>query len=365
MGKRRARGSVARNITLAKKRGTVFEPLNPGTTLWSRYRIIQLVGQGGMGAIYQAEDTRLEGRLCALKETISEPNAPHERLEQTQAQFHREASVLARLDHPNLPKVSDYFLHDGRDYLVMDFVAGRDLRDLLEEARGQGKFLPEEDVLTWAEQLCDALEYLHSQDPPVLHRDIKPANIKLTPTGTIKLVDFGLVKLLAPDDNQQYGGDTGHTDARSDIYSLGATLYHLLTAQPPMEAKQRFLKPNAMPTARQLNPDVSVQVDQALTHAMAMHPDDRPSNIAEFRAELLGKRAVSLRNGHRLMDQAMPAQGINEVAWRDALWHNRLWLALLGALLALAVAVTALPASRPVTPPTPPATLIDQANHLP
>ena len=91
-----------------------------------------------MGAIYQAEDTRLEGRLCALKETISEPNAPRERLEQTQAQFHREASVLARLDHPNLPKVSDYFLHDGRDYLVMDFVSGRDLRDLLEEARAQG-----------------------------------------------------------------------------------------------------------------------------------------------------------------------------------------------------------------------------------
>jgi serine/threonine-protein kinase len=335
-----------------------------------------------MGAIYQAEDTRLEGRLCALKETISEPNAPPERLEQTQAQFHREASVLARLDHPNLPKVSDYFLHDGRDYLVMDFVSGRDLRDLLEEARGQGKFLPEEDVLAWAGQLCDALEYLHSQDPPVLHRDIKPANIKLTPTGTIKLVDFGLVKLLAPDDNQtitvlqgrgtvqytpleQYGGDTGHTDARSDIYSLGATLYHLLTAQPPLEAKQRFLKPNAMPTARQLNPNVSAQVDQALTHAMAMHPDDRPSNIAEFRAELFGKRVASPHNAHRLMDQAEPAQGINEVAWRDALWHNRLWLALLGALLALAVVVTALPASRPAAPPTPTPTQIDQANHLP
>jgi serine/threonine protein kinase len=382
MGKRRARGFVARNNTLGEKRGTVFEPLNPGTTLWSRYRIIQLVGQGGMGAIYQAEDTRREGRLCALKETISEPNAPRERLEQVQAQFHREASVLARLDHPNLPKVSDYFLHDGRDYLVMDFVAGRDLRDLLEEARGQGKFLSEEDVLTWAEQLCDALEYLHSQDPPVLHRDIKPANIKLTPTGTIKLVDFGLVKLLAPDDNQtitvlqgrgtvqytpleQYGGDTGHTDARSDIYSLGATLYHLLTAQPPLEAKQRFLKPSAMPTARQLNPNVSVQVDQALTHAMAMHPDDRPSNIAEFRAELLGKHAASPRNAHHLVDQAEPAQGINEVAWRDALWHNRVWLALLGALLALAVVVTALPASRPIAPPTPTPTQINQANHIP
>ncbi len=162
---------------------------------------------------------------------------------------------------------------------------------------------------------------------------------------------------------EQYGGDTRHTDARSDIYSLGATLYHLLTAQPPLEAKQRFLKPSAMPTARQLNPAVSAQVDQALTHAMAMHPDDRPSCIAEFRAELLGRHAVSPYNNHRPMGQAEVGRGTRDVAWRDALWHNRLWLALLGILLALAVAVTALPASRPIAPPLPAPTLIDQANY--
>ncbi len=155
-----------------------------------------------MGAIYQAEDMRLEGRLCAVKEIIPEPDVPKERYEQLQEQFHREANILARLDHPNLPKVSDYFAENGRDYLVMDFVPGKDLRQALDEAIAEGNFLPQKQVLAWADQLCDAIEYLHSQDPPALHRDIKPANIKLTPAGTIKLVDFGLVKLMVPDDDR-------------------------------------------------------------------------------------------------------------------------------------------------------------------
>jgi serine/threonine protein kinase len=371
-----------------KRKRIMLEPLNPGTTLWSRYRIIQLVGQGGMGAIYQAEDTRLEGRLCALKEVIPESGDSEENLEQIQAQFHREASTLARLDHPNLPKVSDYFLYNGRDYLVMDFVPGRDLRELVEEARGQGQFLTEEQVLIWAEQMCDALEYLHSQDPPVLHRDIKPANIKLTPAGTIKLVDFGLVKLMAPDDNrtvtvlqgrgtvqytplEQYGGDTGHTDARSDIYSLGATLYHLLTAQPPLEAKQRFLKPGAMPTIRELNPHITPQVEKAIAHAMAMHPDDRPSSIAEFRAELFGRQAIPLQDPRRIIDRVMKRRvstypyTTGDTTWSDALRYNRLLLLLLGLLLALAVAVTALPAERPTVPISPPTSTTIEAGRLP
>ncbi len=366
----------------------MLQPLSPGTTLWSRYRIIQLVGQGGMGAIYQAEDTRLEGRLCALKEVIPESGDSEDNHEQIQVQFRREASILARLDHPNLPKVSDYFLYNGRDYLVMDFVPGRDLRELIEEARSQGQFLTEEQVLIWAEQLCDALEYLHSQDPPVLHRDIKPANIKLTPAGTIKLVDFGLVKLLAPDDNrtvtvlqgrgtvqytplEQYGGDTGHTDARSDIYSLGATLYHLLTAQPPIEAKQRFLKPGAMPTVRELNPHISPYVEKAIAHAMAMHPDDRPSSIAEFRAELFGRQATPLRDARGIIDRLAGRRAstysyvTSDTTWRDALWYNRLLLLLLGLLLALAVAVTAIPAERPTLPTHPPTATTIEAGRLP
>jgi serine/threonine protein kinase len=362
----------------------MFEPLSPGTTLWSRYRIIHLVGQGGMGAIYQAEDTRLEGRLCALKEIIPEPGDSPEHQEQIQAQFHREASVLARLDHPNLPKVSDYFLYSGRDYLVMDFIPGQDLRELIEESRSQGRFLSEEQVLTWAEQLCDALGYLHSLDPPVLHRDIKPANIKLTPAGAIKLVDFGLVKLMAPDDSrtitvlqgrgtvqytplEQYGGDYGHTDVRSDIYSLGATMYHLLTAQPPLEAKQRFLKPNAMPAIRAINPQVSLQVEDAVAHAMAMHPDDRPSSIAEFGTELFGGQPARRQSqGMISKEQRMSyPRDIANLTLRDALWHNRVLLLLLGLLLAMAVAVTALPAERPMPTTTPAVRTTIEANHLP
>jgi serine/threonine-protein kinase len=348
----------------------MFDPLSPGSIVWSRYRVVQLVGRGGMGAIYEAEDMRLEGRLCAIKEVIPEPDAPESRREQLQTQFHREATVLARLDHPNLPKVSDYFVEGGRDYLVMDFVPGRDLRELIEEARTREQFLPEEQVLAWAEQLFAALEYLHSQDPPLVHRDIKPANIKLTPSGTIKLVDFGLVKLMAPEDDrtvtilqgrgtvqytplEQYGGESGHTDVRSDIYSAGATLYHLLAAQPPMEAKQRFLRPDDMPALSDVNPDVSPHVEEAIHHAIAMHPDDRPSNIAEFRTEIFGHQPVALPAVRSLTDwitEARPftrSRRLGNLVLRDALWQNRLLFVLLGLLLALAIAVTAMPAERP------------------
>ncbi|RME43432.1 MAG: serine/threonine protein kinase, partial [Caldilineae bacterium] len=283
----------------------MFEPLAPGTTLWSRYLIQELVARGGQGSIYKAEDLRLAGRLCAIKEVIPDVDASREHQEQIQAQFHQEASILARLDHPNLPKVSDFFFYNGRDYLVMDYVAGRDLREIIEEARANDTFLPEKQVLEWAGQIIDALTYLHNQSPPILHRDIKPANIKLTPNGPLKLVDFGLVKIMAPDDNrtvtvlqgkgtvqytplEQYGGDTGHTDIRSDIYSLGATLFHLLTLQPPPEAKERFLYPNRLPALRTINPAISVQTEQAVLHALAMHPDDRPRDMKAFRKELLG-----------------------------------------------------------------------------
>src|SRR5690606_35264384 len=145
---------------------------------------------------YMASDLLLEGRKTAIKEVGLETFGPEgdPLTEQARLQFYREASTLARLDHPNLPKVSDYFSHNGRDYLVMDFVPGRDLKEILDEARAQGRFLSEALVLGWAEQLGEALDYLHSQNPPVVHRDIKPANIKLTPSGQIKLVDFGLVK---------------------------------------------------------------------------------------------------------------------------------------------------------------------------
>jgi serine/threonine-protein kinase len=331
------------------------EILNPGTILWSRYRISDLVGQGGMGAIYQAEDLRLEGRLCAIKEVTPDSGASKEYQEQAQAAFHREASILARLDHANLPKVSDFFLFNGRDYLVMDFVPGQDLREVIEHARHKQIFTPEDQVLTWAEQLISALEYLHQQDPPVLHRDIKPSNIKLTPNGTIKLVDFGLVKLLHPDDNrtvtvlqgratiqyaplEQIGGDSGYTDSRADIYSLGATLYHLLTNKPPPDAKTRYIRPREQSplSIRDINPEVSPQTEQAILHALGLHPEDRPDTIEQFRRELLA--------GAPIMINGRMTNG-----WRFAFWRNRVLLALIAALLTLAIILTFTPGLSGIT----------------
>lgn len=354
-----------------RERKGLIQPLAPGTVLRSRYKIIELVGQGGMGAIYRADDLRLEGRQCAIKEVGPDPGASPSELSQAQEQFHREASVLARLDHPNLPKVSDYFSEEDRDYLVMDFVPGPDLKELVDEARRQDRFLDEDLVLVWAEQLCDALEYLHSQNPPVLHRDIKPANIKLAPAGTVKLVDFGLVKLLAPDDVrtitvlqgrgtvqytplEQYGGDTGHTDPRSDIYSLGATLYHLLTAQPPPEAKQRFLKPDSLLPPRSLNSDISPRTEQAVLRAIEMHPDERPATVAEFRAELLSPLPLEPSSGRSLFQPslAVPTPAVAE--WVLALKENGIMIAIVFGLLLIAVLVTL--RAPLVTPPPPPPT---------
>lgn len=291
------------------------EPLETGLTLRERYLVKEIIGAGGMGSIYLAEDNRLPGRLCALKEVQQDPSIPEELRAQSREQFYREASVLARLDHPNLPKVSDYFSDEERDYLVMDFVPGQDLKRLMDQARREGRFLPLEDVLSWTAQLLDALSFLHRQDPPVIHRDIKPSNLKITPDGLLKLVDFGLVKQMVPDEVtvtviqgrgtalytplEQYGGDTGHTDARTDIYAFGATIYHLLTNRPPTEAKQRFLRPTSLIPPSELNPAVPAAVEEAVLWAMALHPDDRPQNVEELQRVLEAERSYQVPPGRQ------------------------------------------------------------------
>jgi serine/threonine protein kinase len=327
----------------------MHQGLEPGTVLRERYEILGLIDQGGMGAVYKAADRRLPGRLCAVKEILPAPGTSAEAQAQARRQFLEEASTLARLDHPGLPKVSDYFTLDpklataGGDYLVMDYVPGQNLEYLAREARRHGRFLDEEEVLRWTGQLCAALEYLHSQSPPVLHRDVKPANIKLTPDGRIKLVDFGLVKRLDPDDPrtvtglrglgslpytpiEQYAGEMGHTDTRSDLYSLGATLYQLLTGQPPPSAQERFLDPQVLRSPRQINPALSPRLERVVLAALALHPKDRPASVAAWR-QMLASGAAPVPVTMQFPDES----------WGQALRAN-LWL----LLLVLALVATAL-----------------------
>ena len=309
--------------------------LKTGEVLRGRYRIRERIGQGGMGSIYLADDLRLEGRRTALKEVEHDKTVPANVLKETREQFLREATVLARLDHPNLPKVSDFFTISERDYLVMDYVPGNDLRALMLAARQRNQFLLEADVLSWANQLADALTYLHKQDPPLVHRDIKPSNLKVTPEGLLKLVDFGLVKALAPDEMtitviqgrgtalytplEQYGGDGLHTDARSDIYAFGATLYHILTNTPPIDARQRFLHPESLLPIRKINPAISARTERAITWAMELHPDDRPDNVESFRQFLIGTKELPVRpqpiSPRRTLREHLLAQPEKTLIW--------------------------------------------------
>jgi serine/threonine-protein kinase len=339
-----------------------------------RYRLLERVGQGGGGAVYRAEDLRLAGRITAIKEIQLDLDMGSTLRAEAQAQFQREASTLARLDHPALPKVSDYFVIGDKDYLVMDFVEGPDLRQVVEEARLAGEFLAEPVVLGWMDQLIDVVSYLHQQSPPVLHRDIKPANIKLVPGDRIKLVDFGLVKPLDPSDPrtltvargvgslpytplEQYAGDTGHTDVRSEIYALGATLYHLLTGRPPATAQERFLLPNALVRPRRLNPDISPRTDSTILAAMALHPDRRPPDVETIRQLLSGQTHL-----------ALDPEAENAVsAWRAGLWENAGLLALVILLLMLAALATwqSLRQATPAAEPPPATATAGGPPHLP
>ena len=324
--------------------------LKSGEILHGRYKIRERIGQGGAGSIYLADDIRLEGRLCALKEVEYDRALPEEIREEARQQFLQEATILARLDHPNLPKVSDFFSSGPRDYLVMDYVPGEDLRTIMLDARRNRTFIPEVEVLKWARQIGSALAYMHGLEPAIVHRDIKPSNLKMTPSGLIKLVDFGLVKVMYPDQEmtitviqgqgtalytplEQYGSDETHTDTRTDIYSFGATLYHLLTNEPPPDARKRFIQPASLIAPRDINSSINPRTEKAVLWAMALHPDDRPASIEAFNNFLFDQGEMN--GSHRSTDSAFQLPQFEVFAGRTD--SALIWLAaglLLVSLLA-------------------------------
>ena len=279
-------------------------PLDTNIVLQDRYRIVRQLGRGGMGAVYEAVDQRL-GITVALKETLSSE-------ESMRRQFEREARLLAGLQHPALPRVSDHFVEDSRAFLVMEFIGGVDLAKII--AQQPGPF-PRDQVIAWADQLLDALIYLHSRDRQVIHRDIKPHNLKLTVTGQIALLDFGLAKAQASDASvtasQAFFGYTRHyapleqiqdqrTDPRTDIYALGATLYHLLTGIKPPDAMVRAAAvinggSDPLQPADQIHEAVGPQIAAILNKALAQKPEQRYENANEFRAALRSGRTEPLK----------------------------------------------------------------------
>jgi tRNA A-37 threonylcarbamoyl transferase component Bud32 len=271
--------------------------LTTGTVLQDRYRVVSLLGEGGMGAVYRAWDTRLNVPV-ALKEMTPQPGLDPQMLAQLRQQFRQEAEVLARLNHPHLVRVTDFFEERGNTYLVMDFVEGESLADRIVR-RGP---LPEAEVLASAGQLLSALAYCHTRG--VIHRDIKPQNVIIQPDGRAVLVDFGLVKLWDPHDPrtktamrgmgtpeyappEQYETDIGHTDARSDVYSMGAMLYHALAGQAPPTATLRMAAPERFVPVRELNPRVSPSTETAILRAMELARSQRWQSAGEM-AEALG-----------------------------------------------------------------------------
>ena len=269
--------------------------LLPLSTLAGRYVILEKIGEGGMAAVYKAQDKRRNNQIVAVKEmseTAIRQKNPDEWEDILEA-FQREARLLSRLSHPNLVRVSDSFQEGDRHYMVMEFVPGRTLEALLEE---QMEPFPEKRVLVWAEQLCNVLGYLHSQNPKIIYRDLKPGNVMVVEdTDTVKLLDLGIARTYKPGQQkdtiilgtpgyappEQYG--KAQTDERSDIYALGALLHHLLSLRDPAQ------KPFDFPLLRSLNPKVSPHVEKAVARAVAKERSKRFASAQEMKEALLGR----------------------------------------------------------------------------
>ncbi len=294
-----------------------------------------------MGTVYLALDQTLDIQVAVKENQNVDPV--------TERQFRREASLLATLRHPNLPRVTDHFILDGRQYLVMDYIEGEDLETLC--ARQPPAV---DEVLSWSDEICDALIFLHSREPPVIHRDIKPANIKLQPDGNLVLVDFGIAKVfdskqtttgargLTPGYSppEQYGGSL--TDHRSDQYSLAATLYNMFTGQRPIDSIERMFNKQPLPTVRELNPEVPAHVNDAITRALSLDPDHRFPDIVHFKSALRDpNQQMTVRAATPIQAPFPPSSSVPtqiEVPLQPSRKRTGLWIAL--AIVAIIIVAT-------------------------
>ncbi len=259
------------------------------TLLNGRYQLEVRVGQGGMGAVYKAIDTRFNNRPIAIKE-MSRAGLTPTHVQEAEESFEREARLLADLLHPNLPRIYDHFTESERSYLVMDFIEGQTLEDYVEKAAGSP--LPLEQVLDWGVQICDVLNYLHTHQPPIIFRDLKPSNVMISDSGHVYLIDFGIARVFKPGQShdtvalgspgfaapEQYG--KAQSTPRSDIYSLGALLHCLLTGVDPSE-QPFFFRP-----ASQLNPAVPPELEDLLQQMLEMDSEKRPASAQDVMRKL-------------------------------------------------------------------------------
>lgn len=291
--------------------------LLPGSTLIDRYGIQDVIGIGGMGSVYRARDLRFKNvtKLVAVKEMIN--MAPDELVRQTIVQnFEREANLLAALQHPSIPRIYDFFTHENRSYLVLEFISGKDLENVINEADG---FLLEDQVINWALQLCDVLAYLHSRQPePIIFRDMKPSNVMINSNGDVVLVDFGIAKKFQTgikgtmigtegySPPEQYRGDA---TPLADIYSLGATLHHTLTRRDPrLEPPFTF----AERPIRRINPNVSMELEAVVNTALNYNIAERFQTAAEMKDALMN---VARKTGalSKLSAASLPAAISNTI----------------------------------------------------
>jgi serine/threonine protein kinase len=279
--------------------------LAPGTLLADRYKILRRIGGGGMGSVYLAEDQNLANRLVAVKEMV-EMFADESARGKAIDDFKREAELLARLDHPAIPTIYQYFLDvaRGRYYLVMKFIEGGDLAHRQEELGGK---VDEMMVTQWGLEICDVLDYIHSQTPPIIYRDLKPANLMIDARNRIMLVDFGIARFVAPTQKGVTAIGTmgyappelfsGKVEPASDIYSLGATMFHLLTGHDPQDKPLMIFDFTKNPKPRQLNSAITVEMEVLICRAVEDKPESRWPTARAFGQEL----KKHLRRLHQIM----------------------------------------------------------------